>query len=107
MKLSEELRECHLSGDFGQGLEGLAEKAECLEDKIPCAAFDDVEVPLYSNTRYDRLTTGIRRKSLSYLDEFGVGFPEGWREFTDLDWLKLARDLIDKEIERNGNKEAL
>ncbi len=34
MKLSEDLEQCHASGEFGQALEGYAEKAKLLEDMV-------------------------------------------------------------------------
>ena len=34
MKLSDDLQQCHVSGDFGKALEGYAERAKQLEDAL-------------------------------------------------------------------------
>jgi len=34
MKLSDDLQQCHISGDFGKALEGYAERAKQLEDAL-------------------------------------------------------------------------
>ena len=34
MKLSDDLQQCHISGDFGNALEGYAERAKQLEDAL-------------------------------------------------------------------------
>ena len=47
MKLSEQLKEDHQSGDFGQGLEGYSDRAETLELELQPAHewLDDRGVP--------------------------------------------------------------
>ena len=37
MKLSDDLQQCHVSGDFGKALEGYAERAKQLEDALEIA----------------------------------------------------------------------
>jgi len=57
---------------------------------------------LFSNTRYDRLTIGIRRKSLQFLEEFDKDvFNRSGKLVTDLDWLIYAKELIENEIKNN------
>ena len=34
MKLSDDLQQCHVSGDFGKALEGYAERAKRLEESL-------------------------------------------------------------------------